>query len=118
MICPTNFWDPTLVEHVPSFLRCGLARQFIVSQPLAYDIRQCKGGPSIVADFHVPIVVAECFLIQIVGKVKRLNNDVGSFDAALQEAPKVPNSHGPAISPLPHAVRTRERQLCLSPPSR
>lgn len=103
---------------MPLFLHCGFARQFIVSQPLAYNLCKRKSKSPLVANFRIPIVVAECFLIQIVGKVKRLNNDVGSFDAALQEAPKVLNSDGPAISPLPHAVRTRERQLCLSHPSR
>ena len=79
-----------LVKHVPLLLQCGLSDQFIIGQPLSYNLHQGRPeAPSVPHFLIVPVVVPECLLVQITLQMERLDANIGSLDAALQEAPEV-----------------------------
>jgi len=71
----------------------GLASQFIPSEALANDLRQghIKASTIIKA---LAIVETEGLLIEVAKEMKRLDADIGSFDATLQKAPIIFESVG------------------------
>jgi hypothetical protein len=69
-----------------------LPSQFLIGQTSAshggQDFRETSAVPIIM----FALVVSECLLIQITEQVERLDADVGSFQAALQERPEILDS--------------------------
>jgi len=72
---------------LPLFLHCGVANQFIIGQPLVYNLAQYRVEPTGIVQF--PQVVSECLFVKLAAKVVGLHADIGSMNTALQEAPEV-----------------------------
>ncbi len=69
-----------------------LASQFRVSEPLANNLRHCQKETVRVVEGIIisrPIIVAKYLLIDVAPQVIRLHGNVGSIQAAFQQAPEV-----------------------------
>ena len=73
-----------------------LAGEFRVSHPLADDLTNANIKPLGIG--HFPIVESERLLVNVAEQVERLNADVGSMQAALQQTPKVFHAVGMNIT--------------------
>jgi hypothetical protein len=70
--------------------RFRLACQFLVCEPPSDDLRKCQSeAPTVIV---LALVVAKRLLVQIAEQVERLDADVGSFQAALQQRPEILDS--------------------------
>jgi hypothetical protein len=69
------------------FLSHGRSNQLVISYPPIHNLRQ--NGTESAEVIRLALIVAEGLLIKIPEQMERGNADVSSFEATLQEAPKV-----------------------------
>ena len=77
---------------------CRITCQFLVGKSLAESLRHTKIQPTLVANLFA-IVVAEYLLSNVLVQMNRIDRDVGSSQATLQQAPEVLNTIGVYVCP-------------------
>ena len=72
------------------------AGEFCIGQALAHDLTDANIEAFAVG--HLPIVETECLFVDVPEQVKRLDTDVGSMQAAFQQAPEIVHAVGVHIA--------------------